>query len=161
MMVSRFAMEIATAVFTLLVGIVVSISSIEFGITWGKSGPMAGVVPFYLGVFIALGSIGTLVQVIRARKPEVGEGFISKQKFKDLSMFAIGVFVFALLAVTLGMYIATALYLSFITWWKASMRPVSAIALGLGVSIFFWVAFEIAFQLPLPKGPILEFFGFY
>lgn len=161
MMVSRFAMEIATAVFTLAVGIVVSASSMEFGIGWSASGPMSGVVPFYLGVFIALGSLGTLVQTWRARGVETGEGFISKEKFRVLSVFAIGVFVFALLAVTLGMYIATALYLSFITWWKAGMRPVSALALGLGVSIFFWIAFEIAFQLPLPKGPILEFFGLY
>jgi hypothetical protein len=107
-----------------------------------------------------IGSAGTLTQALLARRVKT-DAFIDNAKLRDLLAFSAAVLGFVVLLVFLGLYVSTAIYLALATWRKANFRPVSAAALGIGVSVFFFVSFEYAFKLPLPKGPILSFFGIY
>lgn len=160
MAISRFIMEVAAACATAVAGAVVCAGSLKHGISWGDSGPNPGFFPFYIGCLIMLGSAGTLIQALLARH-QTAEPFIDDDKLRDLILFSCAVIGFAALLVLLGLYVGTAIYLCFVTWWKAKFRPASAAALGVGVAAFFYAAFEYAFKMPLPKGPLLGYFGIY
>lgn len=45
-LLSRLAMEIVAACFTLLVGVIVSVAAREYGTGWGDAGPEPGYFPF-------------------------------------------------------------------------------------------------------------------
>ncbi|MET0961674.1 MAG: tripartite tricarboxylate transporter TctB family protein [Noviherbaspirillum sp.] len=153
-------MEIATAVFTAVVGLIIAISSLKHGIAWAVNGPAAGFFPFYIGCLIVLGSFGNLVQVTLARRSLTGE-FIPADRIRDVVAFVASVLAFAVMVAFLGLYVSTAVYLFCVTIWKAKLRPLRAALLGLGAALFFYVCFEYAFKLPLPKGPLLGLFGIY
>lgn len=55
-LLSRFTMEVATALFTGLLGSIVCYGSLEFGTGWGDAGPEPGYFPFYVGLIIILAS---------------------------------------------------------------------------------------------------------
>jgi hypothetical protein len=157
---SRFAMEVVAALFTTVLGLVFAIGSLRHGIAWGENGPAAGFFPFYIGCLIVLGSLGNLVQVALARRRLTGE-FIQADRVRDVCAFMVSVLAFAVTVSVLGLYVSTAAYLFCVTIWKAKLRPSRAALLGLSTALFFFVCFEYAFKLPLPKGPLLGLFGIY
>ena len=53
---STRAAEIAVALATLAVGLLVAYASYQLGARWGSDGPQAGYFPFYIGLFICAGS---------------------------------------------------------------------------------------------------------
>ena len=157
---TRFAMEVAAALLTTVIGLVFAMGSLRHGIAWTENGPAAGFFPFYIGCLVVLGSVGNLVQVTLARSRLTGK-FIADDRKNDVLAFMVSVLAFAVLVAFLGLYVSTAVYLFCAVIWKAKMRPLRAAALGLGTSLFFFVCFEYAFKLPLPKGPLLGLFGIY
>ena len=157
---TRFAMEVVAALFTTVVGLVFAIGSLRHGIAWAANGPAAGFFPFYIGCLIVLGSFGNLVQVTLARRRLTAE-FIPADRVRDVAAFVVSVLAFAVMVAFLGLYVSTAAYLFCVTVWKAKLRPSRAALLGLGTALFFFVCFEYAFKLPLPKGPLLGLFGIY
>ena len=60
----------------------------------------------------------------------------------------------------LGIYVASAIYICFFMMWlgKYSIRKAAPVAIAIPL-ILFWL-FEIAFLIPLPKGPLEAAFGF-
>jgi len=100
------------------------------------------------------------VQVILARRRLTGK-FIPADRKGDIFAFMVSVLAFAVMVAFLGLYVSTAVYLFCTAVWKAKMRPARAAALGPGTALFFFVCFEYAFKLPLPKGPLLGLFGIY
>lgn len=160
MSVSRYSVELAASALTAAIAVLVGGSSYALGIGWSDAGPESGYFPFYISVLLFLGSVGTLVSALRARH-RLGQPFIESGRGGAVAVFTLTLLVFSLLCSLVGMYPAVALYLGGITWWKGGLRPVRAIALGLGATGFLFVAFEYAFQLPLPKGPLLNLLGMY
>ena len=45
--------------------------------------------------------------------------------------------------------------------WIGKYRIGKALAVGIGVSVFFFVLFEFIFKVPLAKGPLENLLGFY
>ena len=60
-MISRRALELATAVLTGSFGVTVVVSSLDNGIGWSSAGVDAGTFPFIVGVLIFAGSLYNLV----------------------------------------------------------------------------------------------------
>ena len=58
MVLSRFAMEIATGCVTALAGAIISYGATEFGTGWDDAGPQPGYFPFCIGLLIVLGQPG-------------------------------------------------------------------------------------------------------
>lgn len=157
---TRFAMEVATALFTALLGLIICAGSLKHGISWNEQGPEAGFFPFYIGYMVLIGSGVNLAQAMRARRRLSGH-FIESGRVPDVAAFLAAIIAFAVLVALLGLYVGIALYLPAVTMWKARLRPARAALLGLGAALFFYVCFEYAFKLPLPKGPLLNLFGLY
>jgi hypothetical protein len=160
MLNSRFAMEIAAAVFTAALGAIISLGSLRHGISWTPEGPAAGFFPFYIGCLIMLGSLGNLVQATLARRTLLGE-FIPRSRIAEVVAFFLSIVAFAVLVALLGLYVGTAIYLSAVTMWKAKLRPLRAALLGVGTAVFLFSSLEYSFNQPLPKGPQLGAVGIY
>ena len=160
MRVSRYSMELAASALTAAIAVLIGWSSYDLGIGWSEAGPESGYFPFYISVLLFLGSAGTLAGALRARH-RLGQPFIETGRGGAVAVFALTLLVFSLLCCVVGMYPAVALYLAGVTGWRGGLRPIKAIALGLGVTAFLFIAFEYAFQLPLPKGPLLNLLGMY
>ncbi len=159
-MISRFSAETATAIATAGLGITAVIGASEFGIGWGAAGPEPGAFPFYIGLLIIAGSIGVLGQAIRGRGGLQSVFLDREQAIRVVSFFG-PIVVFVILSVTLGLYVATALYLTCVMWLQGGYRPAISALTGIVAALFFYVVLEISFQVPLLKGPLEAAIGLH
>ena len=156
---SRLAAEIAVAGFTMLAGMAVIAGALDFGIGWSRSGPEAGAFPFYVGVIIVAASLGNLVQALR--KTNRRATFINGVQARRIATFFGPMILFVLVSVWLGLYVATALYLGTVMRVQGGYRLVTAIAVAIVTSVFFYVVLELWFRVPLLKGPLEAAMGLH
>ncbi|MGO4572353.1 tripartite tricarboxylate transporter TctB family protein [Microvirga sp. 2TAF3] len=159
-MISRFSAEITTAVVTAGLGLTAVVGSLEYGIGWGTAGPEPGTFPFYIGLLIMAASIGTLAQTVLGRAG-LQAVFLDRAQAARVASFFGPVVLFVVASVVLGLYVATALYLTFVMWLQGGYRLVISALAGVAAAIFFYVVLEIAFQVPLLKGPLEAALGLY
>ena len=159
-MISRYTAEIGTATLTAGLGLAAVIGALEFGIGWGDAGPEPGAFPFYIGLLVVAASIGTLVQAIVCRQG-LQSVFLHREEAKRVASFFVPMLAFVVMARLLGLYVATALYLAFVMWAQGKYRPVISIASGILAAIIFYLVLEVAFQVPLLKGPLEAALGLY
>jgi hypothetical protein len=159
-LVSRFALEVAFALFTMAFGATVIWGAVEFSIGWGEIGPEAGYFPFRIGSVIVLASLVNLVLAVRRRNAAAG-AVVTGEGGRRLLAFALPIVVFVGLAMVLGIYVASALYLLFTVGFAARHRLLVTVGVSLGFPLVLFVLFEIAFRTPLLKGPLEAAFGWY
>jgi hypothetical protein len=159
--VSRCAVEIAFAFFTLAFGAAIIGGALEFKIGWGDIGPEAGYFPFRVGILIALASLVNLVRPILRRRGLSTEVFLTREQGRHVVAFAVPVIALVGLAVGLGIYVATALYLLFTVGFVARHRSWLAILVSLGTPVMLFLLFEYVFLTPLLKGPLENWLGVY
>ncbi|WP_199085780.1 tripartite tricarboxylate transporter TctB family protein [Bosea sp. ASV33] len=161
-MITRFWAEIGTAILTLVFGLVIVKGSLEFGIGWDTSGPQPGAFPFYAGALIALASLGTLAVTVGQRvagKAALAEAFLDAERGKRVLSFLLPLVAFVVLSVTLGMYVATILYLVFAMRFQGGYGWLPSLVTALLTAAFFYFALEKFFQIGLLKGPIEPLIG--
>lgn len=157
---SRFAMEVTVAVLTGAFGVAVAYGSIEAGAGWTDMGPDAGYFPFYIGLLIVFGSVMNLGRAVLKHRGSA-EIFIDTARFKVVLGFLLPLVAFAAVSTFLGLYVGTALYIAGAMIFQGHYRWWAGLLAGAGVSLFFFVIFEIGFKVPLLKGPVEAFFGIY
>jgi hypothetical protein len=150
--VSRFAAETATALVTLALGAAIVVGAREYGTGWTASGPQPGTFPFCVGIIVVAASIGNLVAAWRRRR--AGALFIDATQARRIAAFALPMLAFVALALTLGFYVATAIYLAAVMRFQGGYRWLTAIAVAVGTSAFFFLLLELWFKVPLLKGPL-------
>lgn len=160
-MVSRFGAELATAAATALVGLITLVGAIEFGIGWTMTGPEPGAFPFYIAIMIVLASIATAVKTVMQRVSLADRSFLDRIRLQRIAVFFGLMAGFVLLAILLGLYVATVLYMTAAIWWQGGYRPWVGTACGITAALFFYVVLEKAFQVPLMKGPLEAALGIY
>ena len=149
---TRFAAETATALVTLALGVAVVIGAREYGIGWTSAGPEPGAFPFYVGVLVIAGSAGNLFSAWRQRHAEVH--FLDAVQARRIAAFGVPMLGFVVLAVTLGFYVATAIYLCAVMRFQGGYRWLTAVAVALGTSAFFFLLLDVWFKVPLLTGPL-------
>ena len=159
-LVSRFGLEVAFALFTMAFGATVIWGALEFSIGWGEIGPEAGYFPFRIGSLIVLASLVNLVLAVRRRNAAAG-AVVTGEEGRRLLSFALPIVVFVGVAMVLGIYVASALYLLFTVGFVARHRLPVTVGVSLGFPLVLFVLFEIAFRTPLLKGPLEAVFGWY
>jgi|WetSurMetagenome_2_1015567.scaffolds.fasta_scaffold07969_6 hypothetical protein len=159
--ISRSAVEIAFALFTLAFGAAIIGGALEFKIGWGDIGPEAGYFPFRVGILIVLASLVNLVQPILRRRGPAAEVFLTREQGRHVVAFAVPVIALVGLAVGLGIYVATALYLLFTVGFVARHRSWLTILVSLGAPVVLFLLFEYVFLTPLLKGPLENWLGVY
>ena len=149
---TRFAAETATAFVTFALGIAIALGAREYGTGWTTAGPEPGAFPFYVGLLVIAGSAGNLFSAWRQRS--AGVRFLDAVQARRIAAFGVPMLVFVVLAVTLGFYVATAIYLCAVMRFQGGYRWLTAIAVALGTSAFFFFLLELWFKVPLLKGPL-------
>jgi hypothetical protein len=156
--VRRFAAEIVTALVTLALGITIVVGAREFGTGWSAGGPEPGTFPFYVGILVAAASAGNLFLAWRRRRPD--RAFVTPQQLRRIAAFGLPILGFVALALVLGFYVATAIYLALVMRVQGRFRWLACLAVALGTSAFFFAVLEMWFKVPLLKGPVEALFGY-
>ena len=159
-MISRYAAEVGTATLTAGLGLAAVVGALEFGIGWGDAGPEPGAFPFYIGLLVVAASIGTLIQATVGRHG-LQSVFLHKEEAKRVATFFVPMLAFVVVSLLLGLYVATALYLTFVMWAQGKYRFVISLASGIAGAVIFYFVLEVAFQVPLLKGPLEAALGIY
>jgi len=161
--VSMRVAEVVMAGVFLAFGALVMWDTRRLGASWGDDGPQAGYFPFYIGLFIVVSSV-----VIIFRALNLGEkgraAFVEWGQLRMVLLVMVPTVVYVATIVnpwfSLGIYIASAIYIAFFMWYLGKYRWTKIAPVSLGVVVFFFVMFEIWFKVPLPKGPVEAAFGF-
>ena len=155
--------EFVVAGLFLAVGAIVVFDSRRLGASWGSDGPEAGYFPFYIGLFICIASVVNLYAAATSgaegRKPFVYWG----QLRMILTVMVPSVIYVALIAnpwMSLGIYVASALFIAFFMRFLGKYGWGKIAAVSVGTMVAFFLMFEVWFQVPLPKGPLEAAFGF-
>jgi hypothetical protein len=159
-LVSRFTLEVGFACLTMAFGATVIAGALEFSIGWGEIGPEAGYFPFRIGSVIILASLVNLARAV-ARRRAWGGSVLTREEGRRLAAFALPILVYVGVAILLGIYVASALYLAFAVGLVARHRLPIALGVAVGFPLVLFVLFEVVFRMPLLKGPLEAVFGWY
>ncbi|MFH5775518.1 tripartite tricarboxylate transporter TctB family protein [Paracoccus sp. NGMCC 1.201697] len=169
MTVRRFHAEAVTAIGTGALGVAGVVGAMQLGHGWSESGPESGYFPFYVGVILILASLWNLgtafvahrAALVREGQGEIEEPFLDGERLGRLARFGGTMIAFVILTLVMGIYVGAAAYIAWSAWRTGGYRAWVALAFGLGFSLALYVIFEIAFLVPLLKGPIEPLLGIY
>lgn len=156
---TRFAAEVVTALVTLALGAAVVVGALEYGVGWTEGGPQPGAFPFYVGLLVAAASAGNMLLAFRRRQPRAV--FVAPEQARRIAAFGLPLLGFVALSLTLGFYVATAVYLAGVMRFQGRYRVAACIAVGVGTAAFFFVVLEAWFKVPLLKGPLEALVGLH
>jgi hypothetical protein len=150
---SRRVAELLMAVFATVIGALVIVGSLEQGIGWGDVGPRPGYFPFYIGLLIVLTSLGTIGLTL-ARWQALRSAFVGRRAGARVLAVLLPTIVYVIALPIFGMYVASALFITYFMLRHGEHHAWRLIAIPLGVMAFFFITFETWFKVPLPKGPL-------
>ena len=156
-------LEIVVAVLFLVFGAIVVWDSRRLGASWGSDGPQAGYFPFYVGALICIASVFNLVRAFQMGE-RGREGFVERGQLKMILTVMVPTVIYvAMIAnpwLSLGIYVASAIFIAFFMWRLGKYPWVKIVPVSVGTMFFFFLMFEIWFKVPLPKGPLEAALGF-
>ena len=152
------SVEIGVAVAIAAFALLIIVGSLQVGIGWGAEGPKAGFFPFYVGLLILISSIVNFVRIA----PETSDRqlFADWGQLRKVMSVLVPTTIYVALIPWLGIYVASILLIAVFMRWLGRYDWSLIAAISLGVPLVTFLIFERWFLLPLPKGPIEEYFGF-
>ena len=155
---SQRTVEIAVALATLAFGIIILLGSLQVGIDWGVEGPKPGFFPFYVSLFIIVGSVYNLLQATRFGGIKDGL-FSSWEQLGRVMSVVVPASIYVALVPFLGIYVSSLMLIAFFMMWLGKYNAWMTLPIAVGVPFVVYVVFERYFQIPLPKGPIEYWLG--
>lgn len=160
-MISRRALELATAVLTGSFGVAVVVSSLDNGIGWSSAGVDSGTFPFLTGIIIVLGSLYNLVRGVLpvatlANVPIA----VTPTELRRITGLFVPAAIFVAAIPLLGMYLAAALYVFAVLAMPGHQSVLRSLAMAAATALALYVVFERMFQVSLPHGALAAAFGF-
>ena len=149
--------EIGVTLTIMLIALIGIYGSTKVGIGWGAEGPQAGFFPFYVSLLVIISSVINLVNAVVA-----GDGalFAEWGQLRQVGAVVLPAAIYVLAVPYLGIYVSSALLIAvFMMWFGRYGLPMAA-AVAVVVPILTFFMFEIWFLVPLPKGPLENFFGY-
>ncbi len=146
-------LEIVVAGLLFLLGALVIADSVRLGARWAEDGPQAGYFPFYIGLLICF---STAVVIFRAAgdKAKAAKTFVTHGAFRQVLWMLVPSIVYVVLIKPLGLYVASTVFIAFFMRRLGNYPWPQTILVAVGVSVAFFLLFEVWFTLPLPKGPL-------
>jgi hypothetical protein len=155
---SHKALEMVMALLIGAFGLVVIFGSVKAGINWGAEGPRAGFFPFYVGAAIVAASV---INFWHARRDEDGRRLFAEwSQLRQVMSVVVPTAIYVVAIIYVGIYVATAVFVSVFMVWLGRYRVVVAVALGVGIAVALFLTFEVWFLVPLPKGPLETLLGY-
>lgn len=155
--VSRRTLEVITAVFFLVLGVVVMWDSQRSGAGWSSDGPQSGYFPFYIGLLMTIATLANLFNALRLKK---NESFVSRPKLKLVMAIFLPCLVYLAVMQMLGLYVSSAIFIAVFMRWQGKFGILKSVLTGVGTSVVLFLMFEIWFKVPLLKGPLEAALGY-
>ena len=160
-MISRRALEIATAALTGIFGVVVVVSSIDNGIGWSSAGVDACTFPFLTGIIIVLGSLYNMGQGALGRGTlAFVRVAVTPFELRRLAGLFVPAAIFVAVIPIFGMYLASAGYVFAVLAFPKQQSVLRALVIAVVTPLALYVVFERMFQVSLPHGALSAAFGF-
>jgi putative tricarboxylic transport membrane protein len=160
-LVTNRTMDIAVAIFFLVMAAIVIYDSNRLGFHWqDNEGPASGYFPFYIALIMSLASIVNLVRAVMGKSENADETFVSRPAFMRVLAVLIPATVYVALIQFIGIYVASMLFIFAFMITLGKEPLLKSIAVAVGVPLALFVMFEIWFLVPLPKGPIEAMLGY-
>ncbi|RXH14822.1 tripartite tricarboxylate transporter TctB family protein [Bradyrhizobium guangzhouense] len=160
-MISRRALELATAILTGSFGVAVVVQSLDNGIGWSSEGVDAGTFPFLTGIIIVAGSLynlarGVIPTVSLASVPIA----ITSLELRRLAGLFVPAAIYVAAIPLLGMYIASAAYVFAVLAIPRHQSVLRSAVTAAATALALYVVFERMFQVSLPRGALAAALGF-
>jgi hypothetical protein len=157
--VTTRTMELVVSGAFMALAVVVMYDSARVGMGWAFDGPEAGYFPFYVGLLLFGASAATFAINLIGRNAD-RSNFVGRASLRLVLKVLGPTSVYIVVMYFLGIYVASALYIGFFMMWlgKYSLAKTVPVAVIIPL-VLFWL-FEIAFLIPLPKGPLETALGF-
>ena len=152
------AVEIGTALAFGAAGAAAMWDSLRIGTGWGVDGPQSGTFPFWIGLCLVAASLGTMVQVLRARG-DLG-CFASWRQLRLVASVLVPNIVYVAAIPFAGIYLASAVMVAWFMRRLGGFGWARSVAAGLATALATFVIFEIWFLVALPKGPLETALGY-
>jgi putative tricarboxylic transport membrane protein len=150
------AVEIGVAIAMIAFGALVIVGSVKVGIGWGDEGPKSGFFPFYLGVVIILASV---VNLLSAATQDPRKVFADWSQLTSVLSVVIPTTIYVVAVPWTGIYAASLVLVAVFMVWLGRYSAAMSAAISIGTVVAIYLMFEKWFLVPLPKGPIEDFFG--
>ncbi|WLI91383.1 tripartite tricarboxylate transporter TctB family protein [Massilia sp. R2A-15] len=155
--VTKRTAELTVGAVVAAFGLLAIVSNYKLGAGWAEDGPQAGYFPMRMGIAIFAASLVVIWQALRKNDRSA---FVERGQLKLVATVLLPLVVYIAAIKFTGIYVASALFIGIFmalvgkfSWWKSA-------GIGLAINVvMFWV-FEIAFKVPLPKGPLEHLLGF-
>jgi putative tricarboxylic transport membrane protein len=154
---SHRSVEIGVALFMAALAGIGIVGSLKVGIGWGAEGPKAGFFPFYISLIVLLSSAVNLIGALREFTGR--EVFAEWGQIRQVLSVVIPTTVYVFAVPILGMYVSSGLLIAVFMKWIGRYSWPIVLALSIGVPLVTFFMFERWFLVPLPKGPLEDWFG--
>ncbi|KRQ03031.1 tripartite tricarboxylate transporter TctB family protein [Bradyrhizobium sp. DASA03076] len=159
-MISRRALELATAILTGSFGVAVVVQSLDNGIGWSSEGVDAGTFPFLTGIIIVVGSLYNLARgVVPAASLASVPIAITSIELRRLAGLFVPAAIFVGAIPLLGMYIASAAYVFAVLAIPRHQQVLWSAITAAATALALYVVFERMFQVSLPHGALAAALG--
>ena len=149
------AVEIGVAIAMIVFGALTMYGSLQVGIGWGAEGPKSGFFPFYLGVLIILASV---MNLITATTEDPRGIFAEWSQLLSVLSVVVPTAIYVVAVPWVGIYAASLVLIAVFMMWLGRYSVAMSAAVSIGTVIAIYLMFEKWFLVPLPKGPIEDFF---
>lgn len=153
---SHRSAEIGTAIAMIVFGLVVIAGSLSVGIGWAVEGPQAGFFPFWVAALIIVASV---INMAKAYASQDRKLFSDWGQLTQVGKVLAPTTVYVFAVPWLGIYLASALLVAGFMRWIGRYGWVMVATVSIALPVVAYVTFEKWFLVPLPKGPIEDFFG--
>jgi putative tricarboxylic transport membrane protein len=150
------SVEVGVTIATALFGLIIIWGSMEVGIGWGAEGPKSGFFPFYLGVIIVAASV---INLIEAARKSGDKTFADWSQLRQVIAITIPTTVYVTVIPWVGIYVSSLVLIALFMVWLGNYRVWYAVALSTAIMVATYLTFETWFLVPLPKGPLEDFFN--
>ena len=160
-MISRRALELATAILTGSFGVAVLVQSLDNGIGWSSEGVESGTFPFLTGIIIVAGSIYNLARgVVPTASLASVPIAITSVELRRLAGLFLPAAIFVAAIPLLGMYIASAAYVFAVLAIPRHQSVSRSLITAALTALALYVVFERMFQVSMPHGALAAALGF-
>jgi Tripartite tricarboxylate transporter TctB family len=155
-MISRRALELATAALAGTFGAAVVISSVDNGIGWSSAGVDAGTFPFLTGMIILVGSLWNLARGLLQSRDVV----VSSSDLRRLAALFVPAVVFVAAIPLIGVYLASGCYMLGTLALLHRFSLPRSLLIATATPLTLYLVFERMFQVSLPHGALGDVIGF-
>ncbi|WP_332684279.1 tripartite tricarboxylate transporter TctB family protein [Bosea sp. (in: a-proteobacteria)] len=153
-------LDIAVALFFLVVCAIVMVDSLRLGISWKPNeGPRPGLFPFYIVLAMGIASIVNLAQAL-PRTPAGDNVAVTVPGIKRMAAIFVPAVIFVLAANFIGIYVSAAIYIGAFMIFFGKFPLWKAMVVSVSIATVSFFMFEVWFLVPLPKGPLEAALGY-